>query len=318
MVNLADLQVNQMRAHILKTLRESGNYVSGERLSKQLGISRVSVWKHIGNLRQDGYVVEASPRGYHLVSSPDLLLPCEFPELENKIHYFREIGSTMIVARELAKRGVEEGTMVLAESQFHGRGRLTREWLSPEGGIYFTIILKPKISPAYAPRINLMASVAVARAIREVCGLKAELKWPNDVLIKGKKVCGILAEMEAEVDVINFINLGIGINVNASIPQYEKEATSLKDELGEEVPRKELLKAVLKEINEQQALLTEDKLLREWKNLSVTLNKQVRIMTLCGEVMGRAIDIDSNGALVLRSEDGSLRSIIAGDCIHLD
>ncbi len=318
MVNLADLQVNQMRAHILKTLRESGNYVSGERLSKQLGISRVSVWKHIGNLRQDGYVVEASPRGYRLVSSPDLLLPCEFPEVEHKIHHFGKIGSTMIVARELAKRGVEEGTMVLAESQFHGRGRLTREWLSPEGGIYFTIILKPKISPAYAPRINLMASVAVARAIREVCGLKAELKWPNDVLIKGKKVCGILAEMEAEVDVINFINLGIGINVNASIPQYEKEATSLKDELGEEVPRKELLKAVLKEINEQQALLTEDKLLREWKNLSVTLNKQVRIMTLCGEVMGRAIDIDSNGALVLRSEDGSLRSIIAGDCIHLD
>jgi len=318
MVNLTNLQVNQMRAHILKTLRERGNYVSGERLSKQLGISRVSVWKHIRNLRQDGYVVEASPRGYRLVSSPDLLLPCEFPEVERKIHHFGEIDSTMIVARELAKRGVEEGTVVIAESQFHGRGRLTRGWLSPEGGIYFTIILKPKISPAYAPRINLMASVAVARAIREVCGLKAELKWPNDVLIKGKKVCGILAEMEAEVDAINFINLGIGINVNASIPQYEKGATSLKDELGEEVPRKELLKAVLKEINKQQALLTEDKLLREWKNLSVTLNKQVRIITLGGEVMGRAIDIDSNGALVLRSEDGSLRSIIAGDCIHLD
>ncbi len=318
MVNLTDLQVNQMRAHILKTLRESGNYVSGERLSKRLGISRVSVWKHIRNLRQDGYVVEASPRGYRLVSSPDLLLPCEFPEVEHKIHYFREIGSTMIVARELAKRRVEEGTMVIAESQFHGRGRLTREWLSPEGGIYFTIILKPEISPAYAPRINLMASVAVARAIREVCGLKAELKWPNDVLIKGKKVCGILAEMEAEVDAINFINLGIGINVNASIPQYEKGATSLKDELGEEVPRKELLKAVLKEINKQQALLTGDDLLKEWKTLSATLNRQVRIMMLGGEVMGRAIDIDSNGALVLRREDGSLRSIIAGDCIHLD
>ena len=163
-----------------------------------------------------------------------------------------------------------------------------------------------------------MASVAVARAIREVCGLKAELKWPNDVLIKGEKVCGILAEMEAEVDVINFINLGIGINVNASIPQYERGATSLKDELGEEVPRKELLKAVLKEINKQQALLTGDDLLKEWKTLSATLNRQVRIMTLGGEVMGRAIDIDSNGALVLRSEDGSLRSIIAGDCIHLD
>jgi len=306
-----------MKADILKALRESGDYVSGEWLSKELGISRVSIWKHIRNLKQDGYAVEASPRGYRLISSPDLLLPCEFPDLEQKIHHFSEIGSTMVVARELARKGVEEGTIVIAESQTCGRGRLNREWFSPRGGIYFTIILKPKISPIYAPRINLMASVAVAKAIRKVCGLKAELKWPNDVLLAGKKVCGILAEMEAEVDAINYVNLGIGINANFPISQYERGATSLKEELGKGISQRDFLNSVLKEINEQQVLLTKEDLLEEWRSLSATLNREVRIVTPGEEIIGRAIDIDTSGALIVRGEDGSLRSAIAGDCIHL-
>jgi len=306
-----------MKADILNTLRESGDCVSGQVLSKELGISRVSVWKRIRSLKQDGYVIEASARGYRLVSSPDLLLPYEFPGWEEKIHHFQEIGSTMGVARELARKGAKEGTIVIAESQTRGRGRLGREWLSPKGGIYFTLVLRPEISPAYAPRINLMASVAVAKAIRKTFGLKAELKWPNDVLIKGRKVCGILAEMEAEMDKVNFINLGIGINANTSISQYEKTATSLKEELRKEVSRKQLLNSMLKEIAKQQALLTENKLLEEWKKLSATLNKLVKIVAPGEEITGRAIDIDTNGALVIKGKDGSLRSVIAGDCIHL-
>jgi len=306
-----------MKADILRALRESGDYVSGEWLSRELDISRVSVWKHIRNLKQDGYVVEASPRGYRLISAPDLLLPCEFPGLEQKIHHLGEIGSTMVVARELARKGVEEGTIVIAESQICGRGRLSREWFSPRGGIYFTIILKPKISPIYAPRINLMASVAVAKAIRKLYGLKAELKWPNDVLIAGKKVCGILAEMEAEVDAVNFVNLGIGINVNASISQYGGKATSLRDELGRGISRREFLSTLLTEIAAQESLLTGNGLLEEWKILSATLNREVRIVAPGEEITGRAVDIDASGALILRSEDGSLRSAIAGDCIHL-
>ena len=306
-----------MKGSILKALRESGDYVSGQVLSKELGISRVSVWKRIRSLKQDGYVIEAAAKGYRLISSPDLLLPYEFPGWEEKIHHFQEIGSTMGVARELARKGVAEGTIVIAESQTHGRGRLGREWLSPKGGIFFTLILRPKISPAYAPRINLMISVAVAKAIRKAFDLKAELKWPNDVLIEGRKICGILAEMEAEMDRVNFINLGIGINANTSISPYEKTATSLKEELGKEVSRKELLNSVLKEIAKQQALLTKNDLLEEWKRLSATLNKQVRIVSPGEEMMGRAIDIDANGALVIKGKDGSLRSVIAGDCIHL-
>jgi len=306
-----------MKADILRALRERGDYVSGQVLSKKLGISRVSVWKRIRSLKQDGYVIEASPKGYRLISSPDLLLPCEFPDWEEKIHHFQEIGSTMDVARGLARKGVVEGTIVIAESQTRGKGRLGREWLSPKGGILFTLILRPKISPAYAPRINLMASVAVAKTIRKLFGLEAELKWPNDVLIKGRKVCGILAEMEAEMDKVNFINLGIGINANTATSQYERMATSLKEELRTEISRKQLLNSLLKEIAKQQALLTGNKLLEEWKKLSGTLNKQVKIAAPGEEITGQAIDIDTNGALVIKSKDGSLRSVIAGDCIHL-
>jgi BirA family biotin operon repressor/biotin-[acetyl-CoA-carboxylase] ligase len=306
-----------MKGQILKALRERRGYVSGQILSDQLGISRVSIWKHIRGLKDDGYVIEASPRGYRLVSSPDLLLPYEFPDLEQRIHYFPEIGSTMDAARELAKKGAGEGTIVIAEAQTRGRGRLSREWLSPEGGIYVTVVLRPKISPAYAPRINLMASIAVTATIRKLFGLKAEVKWPNDVLIAGKKVCGILAEMDAETDVVNFVNVGIGINANACIPQFQKTATSLRDALGREIPRKEFLSVLIMEIERRQPLLMKADLLREWKRLSATLNKDVRIMSLGEEVIGQAIDIDATGALILRGKDGSLRTVFVGDCIHL-
>jgi BirA family biotin operon repressor/biotin-[acetyl-CoA-carboxylase] ligase len=306
-----------MKGQILKTLRQRSDYVSGETLSKQLGISRVSIWKHIRSLKQDGYVIEASPRGYRLVSSPDLLLPCEFPDLEQRIHYFSEIGSTMDAARELAKKGAGEGIIVIAEVQTRGRGRLSREWLSPEGGLYFTIILRPKISPAYAPRVNLMAATAVAATIKKLFGLRAELKWPNDVLIAGKKVCGILAEMDAEMDVVNCVNVGIGINANTSIPQFEKTVTSLRDVLGRVISRKELLTALLVEIERRLPSLMKADLLEEWKKLSATLNRDVRISSLGEEVIGQAIDIDATGALILKSKDGSLRTVLVGDCIHL-
>jgi BirA family biotin operon repressor/biotin-[acetyl-CoA-carboxylase] ligase len=311
------MKVNETKKQILKALRECGGYLSGEKLSNQLSTSRVAIWKHIHSLKEDGYVIEASPKGYRLVSSPDLLLPYEFPGLEQRIHYFPEIGSTMDAARELAKKGAGEGTIVIAEVQTRGRGRLSREWLSPEGGIYFTLVLRPRISPAYAPRINLMASVAVAATIKKIFGLKAELKWPNDVLIGGRKVCGILAEMDAEMDVVNFVNIGIGINANTSIPQFEKTVTSLKDALGREISRKEFLSALLTEIEGQQPLLMKSDLLEEWKKLSVTLDKDVRIIAPGEVIVGRAIDIDTTGVLIVKEKDGSLNKAIAGDCIHL-
>ncbi len=304
-----------MKSKILEALRESKDYVSGEMLSRELGISRVSIWKHISSLKRDGYVIEASSKGYCLISSPDLLLPYEFPGLGGKIHHFPEIGSTMDVARDLAKEMAGEGTIVAAEVQTQGKGRLGRGWISPKGGIYFTIILRPKISPAYAPRINLMASIAVAKAIRNLSGLKAELKWPNDVLIEGKKVCGILAEMEAETDIIKFVNVGIGINANAVITQ--RGVTSIKEQLWGEISRKELLSFILKEMKAQQALLTDEDLLREWRRLSGTLGREVRVIAPGEEIIGRAIDIDAKGELVIKERDGSVKVAVAGDCFHL-
>ena len=311
------MKVNETKKQILKALRECGGYLSGETISTQLGTSRVSIWKHIHSLKEDGYVIETSARGYRLVSSPDLMLPYEFPGLEERIHYFPEIGSTMDVAIKLARKGAREGTIVIAEAQAHGRGRLSREWLSPKGGIYFTLILRPRISPAYAPRINLMASVAVATTIKKLFGLNAELKWPNDVLIEGRKVCGILAEMDAEMDVVNFVNVGIGINANTSVLQFAKTATSLKDVLGREISRKEFLSVLFREIEQQQALLMEADLIKEWKELSGTLNKYVMILSPGEVIVGRAIDIDATGALIVKERNGSLKKALAGDCIHL-
>jgi BirA family transcriptional regulator, biotin operon repressor / biotin---[acetyl-CoA-carboxylase] ligase len=317
MVNIRGVRVNETKGQILAALRACGKYLSGQRLSQSLGTSRVTIWKHIHALRDDGYVIESSARGYRLISSPDLLLPYEFPGWEHRIHYFPVIDSTMDAARDLARRGAPAGTTVVAESQAHGRGRLGREWLSPQGGIYFTIVLRPRISPVYAPRISLMAAVAVATAIRRLLGTEAELKWPNDVLIAGAKVCGILAEMDAELDAVNFVNLGIGINANASITGFENRAISLKDVLGRPISRKELLGALLADIELRQSELMDSDLLEEWKKLSATLGRDVSI-TLPGHVIvGRAIDVDATGALLIRETTGCLMKVMAGDCIHL-
>jgi BirA family biotin operon repressor/biotin-[acetyl-CoA-carboxylase] ligase len=316
-VNMEKMKVNEKKKQILKALRDYGDYLSGERLSEQLGISRVSIWKHIRGLKEAGYVINASARGYRLAYSPDLMLPYEFPGLEERIHYYSEIGSTMDAARVLARKGANKGTIVIAEAQTRGRGRLSREWLSPKGGIYFTIILRPSMSPVYAPRINLMIAVAVAATIRSLFGIKAELKWPNDVLIKGKKVCGILAEMNAEMDAVNFVNVGIGINANTSVLQFENTATSLKKVSGREISRKEFLRVLLKEIEDWQPLLMKEDLLAEWRKFSMILNKNVKVVAPGEVIVGRAIDIDATGALIIEESDGFLRKAMAGDCSQL-
>ena len=303
-----------MKGRILQVLREERGHVPGEVLSRQLDLSRTRTSQHIRGLRRHGYVIESSKRGYRLVSSPDLLLPCEFPSHEHRIHYFPEIGSTMDPSRDLAREGVDDGTIVIAEAQTRGRGRLSREWVSPSGGIYFTVILRPEVKPAYAPLANLMASVAVATSIRELYGLKAAVKWPNDVLIHGKKVCGILAEMESGMDVVKFINVGIGINANTAVPEFAETATSLKEALGRDISRQEFLRALLLEIDRRADSLTDMSMLEEWKDLSATLNRDVRIAASDGEIAGLAIDVDRTGALILRQTDGSLRKIVAGDC----
>lgn len=315
LVNHVQDMVNEMRRQLLQLLRSRGVPMSGTELGRELGISRVAVWKHVRDLLAHGYSIERSTQGYQLVGSPDLLVPWELKQRHGKVHYFDEVGSTMDVARELARKGAEAGTVVVAEQQGKGKGRLGRSWLSPRGGIYFSLVLRPPISPVHAAKMMLMASVAVAQAIRKELGLPAELKWPNDVLISGRKVCGILAEMAAEADAVTFVVLGIGINVNA--PVAEERATSLHEELGRDVSRSRLLDCILDEIERLEGVLGSGEVLERWKSLSATIGRRVRIVGPEGEIEGQAVDIERGGELMVRESDGSLRPVVTGDCFHV-
>ena len=305
-----------MKGRILNILKTETDIVSGEMLSARLGISRVSVWKHIKKLQKIGYNIEATPKGYVFISAPDALYPWEFGEKKHNIHYFDEVDSTMDIARELARKQCPHFSVVIAGHQKKGRGRLKRNWLSSEGGLYFTIVVRPKISPVLSLRVNFAASMTLARTLRNMFNINAMVKWPNDVLVDGKKISGILSEMEAEIDRVSFISIGIGINVNNDPTPYEPMATSLKKILGKEIPRIEVLKVFLHHF--EDALNDEDfdHVVSEWKRYTETLNRHVRIVTTHEVSEGLAVDVDDNGALILKLEDGSVKKIIYGDCFH--
>lgn len=305
-----------MKGRILNILKTETGVVSGEMLSARLGISRVSVWKHIKKLQEVGYNIESTPKGYLFISAPDVLYPWEFGEKEHNIYYFDEVDSTMDIARELARKQCPHFTVVIAGRQRKGRGRLKRSWLSSYGGLFFTIVIRPKIPPVLSSRVNLAASVILAKTLRNLFNINARVKWPNDVLVDGKKVSGILSEMDAEVDRVNFISIGIGLNVNNDPTRYEPKATSLKKILGKKIPRIEVLKAFL-DLFEDAVDNTEfDNVVSEWKKNTDTLNRHVRIVTTNDIFEGLAVDVDDNGALILKLADGSLKKIIYGDCFH--
>ena len=305
-----------MKGKILKILRMQKAVVSGETLSSQLGVSRVSIWKHIKKLQEFGYHVRATPKGYRLISTPDALYPWEFANRESKIHYFDEVASTMDVAGDLARSGSPHFTVVIAGRQIKGRGRLKRTWLSSAGGLYFTIILRPQISPVLSSRVSFAASMILARTLREMFKIDAMVKWPNDILVNGKKISGLLSEMEAEADMITFINIGLGINVNNDPTVSEPMSTSLKIILGREVPKKQLLSEFLDKFENRLNNATLDNVISEWKRYSATVNRHVRIVTTNDVSEGLAMDVDENGALILKLSDGSIKKIIYGDCFH--
>ncbi|HEO63956.1 MAG TPA: biotin--[acetyl-CoA-carboxylase] ligase, partial [Candidatus Omnitrophica bacterium] len=278
-----------MDKEILRIFRENpGNYMSGEQMSQNLGISRAALWKHIEKLRQKGYVFQAVPNlGYSLVCSPDRLFPEEVESLSKnnvvgkKIIYYDIVDSTNRVCYELAEKGYPEGTVVVAEGQSKGRGRMRRQWISPKyAGIYFSVILKPDILPTQVPKITLLSAVSIALAIKRVTGLPANIKWPNDILVNRKKVCGILTEMDAETDMVRFVVLGIGINVNTDVLQLPPEASSLSKESDAEVSRIELLTEVLSQIETHYFKFQKQgfaSITKEWENLSGILGERIRV-----------------------------------------
>jgi BirA family biotin operon repressor/biotin-[acetyl-CoA-carboxylase] ligase len=323
------LKGDEMDEEILQLLRDhSSDFLSGENISRRLKVSRTAVWKRIQGLRGLGYEIEASTRsGYRLIRSPDLLTPSEInPILKTKwigkrIHHFQNLDSTNSKAYELALDGAQEGEVVIAESQEKGKGRLGRQWFSPPFlNVYVSLILRPKISPHQASLVTLMAAVATADAIRSFSGLLPLIKWPNDILLRGRKVAGLLNEIHSEADRIHFVILGIGVNLNTDEKMFSKEirnvGTSLKIETGQTVSRKDFLQYLFLELERWYARFSEEGsavILKAWRDRAHIKGKQVKVTSFGETLVGRAIDIDSDGALILETKDGEHKRVLAGD-----
>jgi BirA family transcriptional regulator, biotin operon repressor / biotin---[acetyl-CoA-carboxylase] ligase len=331
-----------MRDKILGLLKKKTEYVSGEDLSGHLGISRQALWKHIQELRDAGYDIVAVPHlGYQLVSIPDRLLPAEVNRnlgtrlIGRKLYYFERVSSTMDIAMQLGGANAPEGTLVIAESQTKGRGRLGRGWISPKyKGIYVSLILKPDIPPADAPVLTLMAAVSICEGISQIAGIEPQIKWPNDIFVQNKKLGGILTELKAELDAASFVIIGIGLNVNNNSDELIKEAISLKEarmggqggqenlpsERSEDINRAELLKEILRRIEENYLSLQKKgsaPILEKWRNYNITLGRRVKAVSHKRHIEGEAVDIDTDGGLLLRTDSGIMEKLMAGDVVQV-
>ena len=317
-----------MRARILKLLRQqSQDYLSGEEISRQLAVSRTAVWKHIQELKNHGYEIEAHPRkGYRLKSRPDLLLPEEIRAglatqlLGKQIVHFYDTSSTNNEAKRLAADDAVEGTIVVSEAQTLGRGRLNRGWFSPPGGgVWVSVILRPPFPPQEAPKCTLMAAVATVEAIREASGLNCGIKWPNDILWQGRKLVCILTEMSAEMDAINFVVLGIGINVSLQESDFPEELRNIGASVSmgaeREVSRVEVLQKLLERLEYWYQVVKQEgfePVLEAWRRESVTLGQPVRVLAGEETYDGVAEELAEDGSLLVRTENG-LRRVLAGD-----
>jgi BirA family biotin operon repressor/biotin-[acetyl-CoA-carboxylase] ligase len=312
---------------VLRFLRSShSGYVSGAALAAAMGVSRTAVWKHIKALEHEGYVIEAIPsKGYSLTASPDILVAGEVKQglgtktIGKEILHYAEIASTNTLAMDLAQKGAVDGTVIIAETQTIGKGRLGRTWTSPRGNLYVSIILRPSVPISKAPLITLMGAVAVASGIRRQCGVPAGIKWPNDILLSGKKVSGLLTEMSAEPDRIRHIVLGIGVNVNmdsrALQPEVRRMSTTLAAATGRPVDRTALVRTLLAELDRwyHRFLHDDANVLAAWKELNVTLGHRVAVSGGGAKLEGLAHGVDGEGRLILKLDDGTLRQVAAGD-----
>lgn len=316
-----------MKEKILGYLKKEHEYLSGDEIASRLGISRQGLWKHIQDLKDSGYDIVAVPHlGYRLLSSPDRLFALEITHglntkfIAKKIHYFDYLASTMDLAMQLGMQSAANGTLVLAESQTKGRGRLGRNWFSPKyKGIYLSLILRPKIPPSASPVLTLLSAVSICEAVKKVGGLDAQIKWPNDIFINNKKIAGILTELNAEVDKVNFVVIGIGLNVNNDKSALIAQATSLKEQLGQPVSRVGLLQELLHRIENNYSLF-EDRgakaIIDKCRSFSLTLGRRVKIYCQDKHIEGAAVDIDQDGALLIRKDSGLMQKVFSGDVMH--
>lgn len=315
-----------MKSEILKALRKADDYLSGQQLCGKLGVSRTAVWKEIQKLKQEGYVIEAVPnKGYRLLNTPDILSADELKSIRQtkwigrEIHYYDVTDSTNTRAKQLAEEGSPHGTLVVADRQESGKGRRGRSWTSPGGlNIYMSILLKPEITPQSASMLTLIAALSVARALNASAGLSPRIKWPNDIILNGKKVCGILTEMSTEIEHINYIVVGIGINVgNTKFPEdIASMATSLFLEGCKKIKRTELIENVCEQFeccfDIFQKTMDLSPIRQEYQNLLVNRGRNVRVLDPKEPFEGTALGITDTGELIVDTKEGQ-KLVSAGE-----
>ncbi len=314
---------------LLYLKKNQGKWVSGELISSKLSVSRTAIWKHIRNFKEEGYIIESAPKkGYLLSKASDPITADEIRQgLSTKVFgkknivFLNEIDSTNTRAKELAAQGAPEGTLVIAEKQTSGRGRRGRVWFSPPGGgIYFSLILRPVISPSETPRITLMTAVVAAETLISLVKLKLRIKWPNDILVNGSKLAGILTEISTEMDAVNYIVVGIGLNVNTQLEDLPKEikktATSILIETGKPFPRIKLIQHYLKLYEKYYDMFKKNDfkpIMKRWRELADIIGKQIRVDVIGKTHIGKVVDVDNDGVLILKDDKGVLQRIFSGD-----
>ena len=316
-----------MKSEILRLLKESNTYISGQQLCERFQVSRTAVWKVIDQLKKEGYQIEAvRNKGYRLIDSPDVMSKAEIESLmETKwagsnVMYYDETDSTNNRAKEEGDNKAPNGTLFVADMQVAGKGRRGRVWQSPAGSsIYMTILLYPQLSPLKAPQLTLVMAIAVAEGIKTVTGLDTKIKWPNDIIVNGRKICGILTEMSTEIDYINHVVIGVGINVNQDeFPEdIQRTASSLKIELGHRVKRSELIAAIMKSFEKNYEIFMETKdlsgLQELYNSMLVNLDRDVKVLEPGNEYEAHALGINKTGELIVRTPKGEEKEIYAGE-----
>lgn len=316
-----------MKTRILKILRNSDEYISGQSLCNELGVSRTAIWKYMNQLKEDGYIIEASQnKGYKITEYPDILTEAELGSLfeneyfGNKIYYYDELDSTNNMAKKKAEDGASHGTLVITECQNGGRGRRGKKWISPSGsGIWMSFILRPEIHPYTASMLTLVAALAAVSALKKIGGLNCNIKWPNDIVVNGKKVCGILTEMSSELDAVNYVIIGIGFNVNTT--EFDEDirtiASSLFLETGLKIKRSQVVADFAKCFEKYYKIFiqTQDMngLMNEYNSLLINAGKEVKINNIKSEFIGNAIGINERGELLVKKQDGSIENIMSGE-----
>ena len=323
-----DSTVKDKESLLARLLKAGGEPLSGQVLAEEAGVSRTAIWKWIKELEEEGYMIRpVRKKGYVLEGVPDVLSPGLLKKhlagdgFVTRILHFETVDSTMPIAHREAQEGAADGTVIVAEEQTSGKGRLARPWMSTAGkGIWMSVILKPDIPPHKAPQFTLIAAVSVCRAIREVSGTDARIKWPNDLLINGRKVTGILTELQADPDRVQAIIIGVGINVNQQPGDFPEElrsiATSVGHEAGQKIDRARLAAEVLRRLGEYSRLYLKEgfpPIKRMWEEDAVTIGRRVKAVTMRETLTGTAVGITDDGVLELRLDDGTVRGIYSAD-----